>query len=246
MLAHFEVVGRFGDSAAPQIRAWVAAALYSIAVAQAQLGRGDEALAAYDDLLARFGDERGDEIRPLVVVGSRGPRRRPRRARRLRGGDRGLRPRARRARPRAGPGRARARRTGARAPGLGAQAARPRRRGDRDLRAAGRAVRRRRAPCAPPARRVGAAQQRHRAGAAGPLRPRGRRVRGRLRALPGRPRSRGARPCGARPLLHGPAARAHRAGPEALAVFEQVVALYGEEPDGFAEGAVDRARRRLR
>ena len=44
VLAHFEVVGRFGDSAAPQIRAWVAAALYSIAVAQARLGRADEAV----------------------------------------------------------------------------------------------------------------------------------------------------------------------------------------------------------
>ena len=31
---------------------------------------------------------------------------------------------------------------------------------------------------------------------------------------------------------------------EARAVFEQVVALYGDEPPGFAEGAVDRARQR--
>ena len=45
VLAHFELVGRFGESAVPQVRAWVAAAaLYSIAVANVRLGRPDEAV----------------------------------------------------------------------------------------------------------------------------------------------------------------------------------------------------------
>ena len=65
ILAHFELAGRFAASDVPQVRAWVAGALYSIAVANTQLGRPEEAAAAYDDLIARFGDDPGD-AGPLV------------------------------------------------------------------------------------------------------------------------------------------------------------------------------------
>ena len=57
----------FGDAGELPLREWVANALYNKGVRLGALGRGEEAVAAYDDLLARFGAAAEPALRERVA-----------------------------------------------------------------------------------------------------------------------------------------------------------------------------------
>ncbi|MFH0778479.1 MAG: hypothetical protein V2A71_07585, partial [Candidatus Eisenbacteria bacterium] len=63
LVAYDELVGRFGDDEMPEVRKWVAKALFIKGATLRQLNRPEDELDAWDELLGRFGDDETPEVR---------------------------------------------------------------------------------------------------------------------------------------------------------------------------------------
>ncbi|MDQ2790030.1 MAG: hypothetical protein M3Y73_10065 [Actinomycetota bacterium] len=62
---------RFGDAPEPALRDQVATAIYNEGVRLGQLGRTEEAVGIYDQLVDRFGHEPEPALRELVAIALR-------------------------------------------------------------------------------------------------------------------------------------------------------------------------------
>lgn len=58
MAGYGEVVSRYADDPATELRGQVAKALFNMGVLLGELGRSADAIAAYDEVVFRYGDDR--------------------------------------------------------------------------------------------------------------------------------------------------------------------------------------------